>query len=80
MESSARPFHEIVSARLKELDENPFSISAKSGVAYDKFRNVLRKDERRADAKVETAREICAALGLEFYIGPPRDTAPGQFS
>lgn len=76
MDSDHRPFHEIVSDRLKELGENPFSIATKSGVAYDKFRNILRKDERRADAKVETAREICAALGLEFYIGPVRDHGP----
>jgi len=76
MESGERPFHEIVKARLDELGENAFSMSAKTGIAYDKFRNILRKDERRADAKLETAREICAALGLEFYIGPVRETEP----
>ncbi|MBO4168912.1 helix-turn-helix transcriptional regulator [Luteovulum azotoformans] len=76
MTADERPFHEIVQSRLDELGENPFSMAAKSGVSYDKFRNVLRNDARRADPKVETAREICNALGLEFYIGAPRDTAP----
>ena len=73
MTADDRPFHEIVLSRLDELGENPFSMAAKSGVSYDKFRNVLRNDARRADPKVETAREICRALGLEFYIGPPRE-------
>lgn len=71
---TARPFHEIVQARLNELGENPFSISSKTGISYDKIRNVIRNDSRRADPKVETAREICDALGLELYIGPPRET------
>lgn len=73
---NVRPFHEIVQARLDELGENPFSISSRTGISYDKIRNVIRNDSRRADPKVETAREICEALGLEIYIGPPRDTGP----
>lgn len=73
MRTGERPFHEIVQARLDELGENPFSIAGKSGISYDKIRSVIRQDHRRADPKVETAREICAALDLEFYIGPRRD-------
>ena len=76
MENSNRPFHEIVQARLEELGENPFSIASKTGLSYDKIRNVIRNDSRRADPKVETAREICAALDLELYIGPRRETGP----
>ncbi len=76
MEAADRPFYEILQARLDELGENAFSLAAKSGIPYDKIRNVIRNDSRRADPKVETAREICAALGLDFYIGPRRETGP----
>ncbi|RJE87392.1 S24 family peptidase [Paracoccus onubensis] len=76
MEPVVRPFHEIVQARLDELGENPFAMANKASISYDKLRSVLRNDGRRTDPKLEKAREICAALGLELYIGPPRETGP----
>lgn len=78
MNAADRPFHEIVQERLEELRENPFSFATKTGLSYEKLRGVLRPDARRSDPKIETAKEICAALGLELYIGPPRspDAAP----
>lgn len=76
MQNDARPFHEIVQSRLDELSENAFSVANRTGISYDKIRNVIRNDARRADPKFETARMICEALGLEFYVGPPRSTGP----
>lgn len=76
MKNTERPFYEIVRSRLEELGENPFALASRTGLSYDKIRNVIRDDNRRADPKVGTAREICAALGLELYIGPPRETVP----
>lgn len=69
-------FAEIVEGRLKELETNPYAFAASSGISYERLRGVLRADERRADPKFEAAREIIEALGLEFYVGPPRESGP----
>lgn len=44
--------------------------AARTGVAVGRMRSVL--DGR--DAGVSTVAVVCRALGLEFYIGRPRDT------
>lgn len=66
-------FAEIVEKRIEDLQTNPFALAQASGISYDKLRSVIRKDSRRSDPKFETAREICEALDLEFYIGPRRE-------
>lgn len=76
MKADQMPFTAIVERRLADLQENPFAAATRTGLSYDKLRSVLRRDDRRSEPKLSTAQEICAALGLEFYIGPPRDTGP----
>ena len=66
---TARAFGSLVRRRVRILGGKPISIAARAGLPRDAIRSVLRGHLPRLD---HTA-EICDALGLEFYIGPPRD-------
>jgi len=72
--SMDKPFSEIVSARLSALETNAFAVEKQHGLKSDTIRSVIRTDQRRATPNIDRAKEICDALGLEFYIGPPRET------
>ncbi|MFN3662344.1 helix-turn-helix transcriptional regulator [Yoonia sp.] len=74
MEHTVKPFSDIVSEQLKLLETNAFAVEQAHGLKADTIRSVIRSDDRRATPNIDRAREICAALGLEFYIGPPRET------
>ncbi|WP_419741316.1 S24 family peptidase [Ruegeria sp.] len=51
---------------------NPYRAAIEAGLPGTAIRHALEGHE----PKVGRAAEICRALGLEFYIGPPRDGAP----
>jgi hypothetical protein len=74
----AQSFGDMVEQRLKALDTNAFSVEKAHGLPLDAIRNVTRS-EKRAGPTLVRAEEICDALGLEFYIGPPR-IPPAGFS
>ncbi len=61
-------FHGIVDERLRELGKSPTKLALENGLPRDAIRSVLRGHP----PSVERARKIAEALGLEFYIGPPR--------
>lgn len=61
-------FHGIVDERLKELGKSPTKLALENGLPRDAIRSVLRGHP----PSVERAEKIAEALGLEFYIGPPR--------
>lgn len=65
-------FYGIVDERLKELDKPPTRLALENGLPKDAIRSVLRGHP----PSVERAEKIAEALGLEFYIGPPRQ--PGS--
>lgn len=65
-------FRQLVEDRLAELGENVNSFEAKNGWRQGFLRTIVRKDEKRTVPNIERAKEICEAMGLEFYIGPPR--------
>jgi SOS-response transcriptional repressor LexA len=69
-------FGSLVLARLEELEENVNSFEAKNGWPQGYLRAVVRSDEKRTKPNIERAKEIAEALGLEFYIGPPRKALP----
>ena len=46
--------------------------ATRAGLPRDAFRRVLQGH----DPRLTNAADICDALGLELYIGPPRDAAP----
>tara|TARA_R100001369_G_scaffold87589_1_gene123254 strand:+ start:982 stop:1650 length:669 start_codon:yes stop_codon:yes gene_type:complete len=59
--------------RLNELETNAFAVEKKYGLPEDSIRSIL-KGGRKSGTSINRAQTICAALGLELYIGPPRET------
>lgn len=78
MEEIEKTFAEVVAGRLEELGTNAFAFEKKAGLPVDAIRSVIRSDKKRASPKISRAKEICDLLGLEFYIGPPRDLGKTQ--
>ena len=64
-----RPFREIVAERLCETGASSITSAVEAGLNRDAIRSVLRGRK----PSVERAAEICDALGLELYVGPPRE-------
>lgn len=65
----------MVAQRLKALETNAFSVEQAAGLPPDAIRNAMRS-EKRSGPTLSRVQEICDAIGLELYIGPPRDTGP----
>lgn len=72
MEDIGKHFGTIVEQRLKALNTNAFAVENAAGLPSDAIRNVIRS-EKRSGPTLSRVQEICAALGLELYIGLPRD-------
>lgn len=75
MKMASLDFAEAVRARLDALETTPFAVETEGGLPADALRNVLRGGGK-AGPTLNRAAEICAALGMELYFGPPRDAAP----
>lgn len=73
MSSDSAAFAETVRQRLDELETSPFAIETAMGLPPDAIRNVLR-GVGKSGPTYARIREICDAIGLEFYVGPRRDT------
>jgi len=80
MGMGADQFAETVRARIAALKTTVFAAENAAGLPADAIRNVLRTGQGKAGPTLARAAEICDALGLEFYIGPPRDTEPAQIA
>ena len=68
---------DIIATIRQELDRRgitPFRAAIRSGLPENAIRYVL---EGR-DSKISRLVEICAALDLELYIGPPRDPVSAE--
>ncbi|WP_411836738.1 helix-turn-helix transcriptional regulator [Paracoccus sp. ME4] len=76
MSRADETFAETVRTRLSELGTSPFAVETKHGLPVDALRNVLRRS--KAGPTLNRVSEICEALGLELYIGPPRVDAGGS--
>ncbi|WP_343503686.1 S24 family peptidase [Alloyangia pacifica] len=72
-------FIKCVEARLEELGLRPSAAEEKFDLPPDTIRNLLRsaKNTSRASAgpTLSKTQQICEALGIEFYFGPPRKNA-----
>lgn len=68
----AEQFGEIVAQRLKSLNTNTYAAEIAAGLSADAIRNVLRS-QKKSGPTLSRVEEICSALGLELYIGPPRE-------
>jgi len=62
-------FADVVRRRLAERGQSQYRAAVNSGLPQDAIRSVLNGHVPRLN-RVE---QICRALGLELYIGPPRD-------
>ena len=70
-----KPFAELLDEELDRRGVSPIRKALDAGLNRDAIRSVLRGRV----PSVDRAAEICRALDLEFYIGPPRGEAePSQ--
>ena len=67
-----RPFAEVLEERLRQTGESPITLARRAGLKRDAIRNVVRGRV----PSIDRAAQICDAVGLEFYAGPPRATVP----
>lgn len=72
MTSTSPPFSTLVEQRLSALGTNAFAAEQAAGLPPDAIRNVIRS-QKKDGPSISRAKEICDALGLEFYIGPKRE-------
>ena len=70
-------FAEQILARLDELGLNVNQAEAQAGFPQGYIRGVVRDDAKRATPSIDKAEAIARSLGMEFYLGPLRDRAPG---
>jgi phage repressor protein C with HTH and peptisase S24 domain len=66
-----------VAARLKELDTNAYAVEKASFLPADAVRSILRGN-KKSGTTLNRAKDVCEALGLELYIGPPRHDPIGD--
>ena len=64
-------FTDLVRSRLRESGQSAAGAAVNAGLPRDAIRSVLRGHP----PTFTRAAEICEALGVEFYIGPPREAA-----
>ena len=72
MEPAEHTLATLIEKRLKELNTNAFAFERAHGLPADAIRSVLRGGKKGGTA-LNRAKELCEALGLELYIGPPRE-------
>lgn len=66
-----------IANRLKELETNVYAVEKQNGLPSDAIRNVLRPREgSKSGPTYSRVAEICDVLGLELYVGPPREITP----
>ncbi len=75
MEHAENALAREVENRLKALETNAFAVEKAYGLPADAVRSILRGG-KKSGTTLNRAQDVCRALGLEFYIGPPRDTGP----
>ena len=75
MAESVESFIRTVNERIEALETNTFAVETSAGLPADAIRNVLRSGGGKAGPTLARTAEICRALGLEFYIGPKRETS-----
>jgi len=68
-------FAKTVLDRLSELNLNVNQAEQRANLPQGYIRGVVREDGKRAMPNIEKAARIADALGLELYLGPPRDVS-----
>lgn len=75
MRNLGHEFGTIVEQRLKALGKRAFTVETEADLPPDSIRNVMRA-QNPSGPTLSKVQQICEALGLELYIGPPRDHGP----
>lgn len=75
MEHAENALAREVENRLKALETNAFAVEKAYGLPADAVRSILRGG-KKSGTTLNRAQDVCRALGLEFYIGPPREIGP----
>lgn len=75
MKTAEEALQEAVAERVEALGSNPFALEQKFGLPEDAIRSILR-GKKKAGTALNKAQVVCAALGLELYVGPPRQALP----
>lgn len=68
-----------VSERLDALGTTAFAVEKSAGLPEDAVRSILRGG-KKSGTTLNRARDVCEALGLELYVGPPRSAESGAWS
>jgi phage repressor protein C with HTH and peptisase S24 domain len=82
MESLVETFGALIEERLKALGKKAFAVETEANLPPDSIRNLLRERDPKKAPRVQNGptllkvEQICAALGLEVYIGLRRETGP----
>jgi len=71
VEEAENTLFQAVSERLEELGTNAFAVERSAGLPEDAVRSILRRG-KKAGTSLNRAQDVCRALGLELYIGKPR--------
>jgi len=67
-------FADLIESRLSALETNAYAVEKANGLPADAIRNVMRST-KKSGPTLSRVEQICAALGLEIYIGPKRHGA-----
>lgn len=73
MEHAEKLLAQAVAERLAALKSNAFAAEKAAGLPSDAIRSILR-GVKKSGTTLNKAMEVCQALGIELYIGPPRES------
>ncbi len=76
MENEPTELAARVRRRLDELQTNAFALETAYGLPPDTIRNLSRSGGGKAGPTLLKMKQICDALGWDFYYGPPREAGP----
>ncbi len=76
MSDEAEKFSSMIRQRLDALGTTAFAVETAHALPKDTVRNVLREGIGKSGPTLSKVKQICDALGLDFYIGPRRETGP----
>lgn len=75
VEPAEKTLQNAVAERLEALNTNAFAFEQSHGLPEDAVRSILN-GTKKLGTTLNKAQAVCAALGLELYIGRPRETEP----
>lgn len=75
MELAETTLQKAVAELLERSGTNAFAVEQAYGLPEDSVRSILN-GTKKLGTTLNKTQAVCAALGLELYVGPPRETGP----